>query len=329
MQRIARASCLAVASVGSLARHVLDTEPSGTVLASNSGAVFLVSARGELVWLAAKGVPMHRRGVGLTGPAPRTAAGSSYRVTDAGLQLGSGAVIDLSQAAAWAPERGSGPPVPIGRGPSADPVSASRILHGLPAPTGFGAFLPALIAYGRSGASPGGTPRATPALAHASPHVFGLARACRARDGAALLEQAANLVGLGEGLTPSGDDFVGGVLFGLALLRDAGVRLPGCTTRAVASLLESSRQRTNRVSFALLADHAAGHSCEPAHRVARGLLGQVTLDDTRRAAADLVRVGHSTGWDVLTGLWTASALIPRGQPSSGRMVGPMPQSAAP
>lgn len=317
MERSARVSCQSADRVGTLARQILAAEPGGTILASLSRATYLLSAGGELLWLASGDVPMHRRGVRVTGPLPRTAMGSPYRVADTRLLLGSSAAIDLSQALAWRPERWSGPPRLGETATEHHPGSASGLLWDLPAPTGFGTLLPALTEYAHTGALPSRAPEPTPraprstlVLARASPSVFGIARACREQDGAALLVHAVGLVGLGEGLTPSGDDFLGGVLFSLALLRQAGVRLPGCSPRAVASFLERSRRRTNRISFALLRDHAAGHACEPADSLALALLGKGSPETTHRAASELIRMGHSTGWDLLTGVWTALALFP-------------------
>ena len=244
---------------------------------------------------------------------PRVPTGSTYRVVDDCLRLGRSAVIDLSQASAWEPECRSGTPRPPGTTPRRPPGSSSELLRHLPPARGFGAFLPALSAYAEGGSLPTRPLQATPVLTQASPAVFGLARACRERDEAALLARAADLVGLGEGLTPSGDDFVGGVLFSLAMLRDAGTRLPGSSPRAVASFLERSRKRTNRISFALLSDHGSGYACEPAHRFMLGLMAEGEPELTRRAASDLVRIGHSTGWDLLAGMWTAWAIVSMGQ----------------
>ncbi len=310
MERNLRAPFTCADSVGVFARCSLTADPSGTVLASHSRATYLLSASAEVLWLAPVDVPMHRRGVRVAGSLPRTAKGSTYQVADARLLLGDGTAIDLGAALAWEPERWSDPRHPSWTVPGRAADSAPDLLDGLPSPRGLGTLLPALTELARGGMPPSRAPQPTPLLAHAAPSVFGLARACREGDGAALLEHAAALVGLGEGLTPSGDDFVGGVLFGLAALRETGGRLSGCSPRALASFLDFSRRRTNRVSYALLADHVAGHGCEPAHRLVLALLGRASPETTRRAASDLVRVGHSTGWDVLTGLWTAWALTP-------------------
>jgi len=309
--------CHVAEQIGGFARHTLEASPGGTILASRSSAIYLLGAGDELLWLAPEGVPMHRRGIRVAGPLPHVSAGSTYVDTDGRLVLGSAAVVDVSRAILWEPEYDTGPHRPLEATPERRPVQAlSSLVDGLPSPAGFGEFLPALTEYAHGGALPSRAWRRSPVLAAASHSVFGVARACRARDGAAILGHAAGLVGLGEGLTPSGDDFLGGVFFGLAELRRDGLRFPGCGPTALSSFLGSARRRTNRISFALLDDHAAGHSCEPAHRLAWALLGDGSPRAIRQASSELVRVGHSTGWDLLTGMWTAWALVPGvGMPS--------------
>src|SRR5439155_20612443 len=50
-------------------------------------------------------------------------------------------------------------------------------------------------------------------VARAAPHVRALVSACTHDDARAAVDAARPLLGLGDGLTPSGDDFIGGVLF--------------------------------------------------------------------------------------------------------------------
>jgi hypothetical protein len=117
---------------------------------------------------------------------------------------------------------------------------------------------------------------------------------------------------MGEGLTPSGDDYIGGVLFGLAMLQEAGAPLAWCSPEILASFITASKARTNRISAALLGDHAAGHGSEALHRFAFAFLSGRSVQAAAMAANDLIRMGHSTGWDLLTGAWTAMALVPCG-----------------
>jgi len=168
------------------------------------------------------------------------------------------------------------------------------------------------MAYAAGTPFPPRAPRGDRAIESAYPAICGVASACRQHDLAALLKHAEGLVGMGGGLTPSGDDYLGGVLFGLAMLREAGARLEWCSPDSVAPFIAASRARTNLISAALLSDHAAGHASETLHRFAFAFLMDRSAEAVHRAACDLIQMGHSTGWDLLTGAWTAMALVPSG-----------------
>jgi hypothetical protein len=122
-----------------------------------------------------------------------------------------------------------------------------------------------------------------------------LARACARDQARDALRPGEQLLGLGPGLTPSGDDFVGGVLFARRLVGGPA------WASAAAALIECARARTNEISRALLADLADGHGHEPLHTLAatlgQGTLGDVAVDAVRR----LDRLGHCSGWDMLAG----------------------------
>ncbi|MGH7391093.1 MAG: DUF2877 domain-containing protein, partial [Candidatus Rokuibacteriota bacterium] len=65
-----------------------------------------------------------------------------------------------------------------------------------------------------------------------------------------------------------------------------------------------ARARTHPVSAALLGDLLAGEGWAPLHDLARA----VAADDGAAAVAaagGLVRLGHSSGWDLLTGFLAA------------------------
>ena len=293
--------------IGPMARQALSPDSSGTILAGYSRAVYLRSAAGELVWLAPGDVPMHRRGIRVQASLPRPPRDSAYRVADGALQLGSAASIELSQARVWEPQRFAGSSQHI-----ETEICTPDQLPMLPSPKGFGAVLPPLLAYAAGTPFPPRAPRRDQVLVSAYPAICGVARACHQQDLAALLKHADGLVGMGEGLTPSGDDYIGGVLFGLAMLRETGARLPWCSPGMVASFIKASKARTNLISAALLGDHAAGHASETLHRFAYTFLMGRSAEAAYQAACDLIRIGHSTGWDLLTGAWTAMALVPSG-----------------
>ena len=125
-----------------------------------------------------------------------------------------------------------------------------------------------------------------------------LAAACSRASYAAFIAAAARLIGVGSGLTPSGDDFVGGALFALRLLHphDRGWR------DAARDLSALATRRTHVISATLLGDLASGRSFAPLHDLLNAAANDGDLGTLRRHAAELTQIGHSSGWDMLAGL---------------------------
>ncbi len=121
-------------------------------------------------------------------------------------------------------------------------------------------------------------------------------------SGVPLPEDAARwvfpLVGLGPGLTPSGDDFLGGMMIALHALNQTSV-LSG-----LSSLVRHAAQRrTNLISQAHLAAAAGGQGAAALHAV----LDDVLAGNARDMALHLdgvARIGHMSGWDALAGAAT-------------------------
>jgi hypothetical protein len=135
-------------------------------------------------------------------------------------------------------------------------------------------------------------------LDHAVAAVADLARACDDDKACVAVAAADRLLGLGPGLTPAGDDLVGGVLFARNLI---GGPASAAWREAASALVERARGRTNLISLALLSDLAVGHGHEPllelADALGHGTVGGQTIDAIRRLGA----IGHSSGWDMLAG----------------------------
>jgi hypothetical protein len=123
-----------------------------------------------------------------------------------------------------------------------------------------------------------------------------LAHAYALRDAGSVYRASRSLLGLGPGLTPSGDDLVAAALFGRRLIDrdDAWARVGG-------ELVRDAGTASHAISAALLADTVAGESFEPLHELADAL---VAGDEGAAlgAAHALVRVGQASGWDMLAGL---------------------------
>jgi hypothetical protein len=129
-------------------------------------------------------------------------------------------------------------------------------------------------------------------LSSAVPQVVKLAQAYRANSPRQVLETSVPLLGAGPGLTPSGDDLVGAALFARALLPGYGAEWKAVSQ----ALVEEAKIRTNPISAALFSDLAGGESFDALHWLT------TTRDGAGDAAARrLIALGHSSGWDMLTG----------------------------
>ena len=122
------------------------------------------------------------------------------------------------------------------------------------------------------------------------------------------MEAATALLGLGPGLTPSGDDYVGGAFFARA--RVAGGDARAHWARAAAAVRAHAPGRTHPISAALLGDLLDGDGPAPLHDLVGALARGAPVAAALAAARRLVRLGHSSGWDMLAGFIGGISGIP-------------------
>lgn len=126
-----------------------------------------------------------------------------------------------------------------------------------------------------------------------------LAQALRTQDLPAMEAASQRLLGLGVGLTPSGDDLVGAVFFTLrhAPIAHWQAAMPGLRKR----ISRAAQSATNPISAALLDDLLQGSSYRALHDLLDALHTQhlPAIQDAMRA---LLRVGASSGTDMLAGV---------------------------
>jgi hypothetical protein len=122
-------------------------------------------------------------------------------------------------------------------------------------------------------------------------------------------DDARALIGLGEGLTPSGDDFVGGWLFATHHLRSVYPNAFRWDQRAVDDLLNHARSRTNVISYTLLRDHARGQSVEPLHDWIAARLCGASSREIESHARRVRAIGSSTGKHLLAGAVAGMLLL--------------------
>ncbi len=298
--------------LGSMAHEWL-ASPSGQgkVFAVVINCIYLVNADDQLVWLANEKAPLHPRLIQIAGALPGLAPDNPFRIEDRELIFPNGVVVNPKNAEAWRP-------ADIDREdllafPEIYPKSR-EVFSSLAQsqPPGFGSFFAPLLAsfenYGMSTQSQFDDP----VLQSAWPVVHAIARAAAAQDIRGIYARANDLVGLGSGLTPSGDDFLGGLLFGLHTLKELFPSQFQSKKTESPSFLRQIRSRTNLISATILGDLAGGSGPAPLHTFLRSLLLRDSPAAALNHALALSSLGHSTGWDELTGLlagllWTRPA----------------------
>ena len=102
-----------------------------------------------------------------------------------------------------------------------------------------------------------------------------------------------DLIGLGPGLTPSGDDFIGGLMVALHYLGFAEI-----AAAIAGSVLPIASRDTNAISAQLLRCAAQGQAASTLFDV----LDAILTGDSLEAGLDAINaIGHTSGWDSLAG----------------------------
>jgi len=303
-----------VTDVGWKARRLVDGASSASVVAALSRSLYLDVA-GEIVWLGPPGATLHARAI-VAGDLPDLAGATRIDTP-----------FDLRAAREWHP-----PALPASVTREALADEGRRLVSGvgrLGRPDGFGALL-----VGR---------RPTFPLDHASDHARRFLEACARDDAPAAAAIGERLLGLGPGLTPAGDDLIGGAFFAWGAFIAWGAsngppkppdargapakpghpsitgpqEAPDAYTlaaewrEAAAMIRARAAERTHRISAALLGDLLDGDGYAPLHELSVAL-ARNDAASALEAAARLVRIGHSSGWDILTGFLGALGALPEG-----------------
>ncbi len=129
------------------------------------------------------------------------------------------------------------------------------------------------------------------------------------REGVA--EGAAGLAGLGPGLTPSGDDFLCGLLLGLWVAGEL---------EFVPTILRTA-QGTHRISRAYLWAAARGGASEAWHHLLSSLR---TGQGWEKTARRVLHTGETSGADALAGFLSWWVATPARTPRTGRRRPPLP-----
>ena len=274
----------------------------GTVFALFRRSCYLESVDGQVFCLAdyRLGEGPLTMGVGF----PENIALCSLGVSDGchlemdgvDLRLGRSAVLTIAGASIWSPE------------PSGANASPEEILRRLDALTSL--VRPLIPSEGLAGIvahagvlAKGKLPSidsANPVACVAIPYLSRLSDGLGCSGLKTIDESVTRLLGLGPGLTPSGDDLLGGMLIALRAMPDTSSQpsmdlFAECVTRHAAV-------KTTRISSAMLEQSAKGNGSAAQHLLLNCLLGVDTDSKITSADLNLIRIGHTSGWDTLAGI---------------------------
>ncbi len=127
-------------------------------------------------------------------------------------------------------------------------------------------------------------------------------KALAERDADRLLSAARGIIGLGPGLTPSGDDFLVGCLKALWLLAGRAPELRRMIDCLRPDLAPGLGDRTTRVGAEFIRHALNGQFAEVLDRAAHALLVPTTPEATASAVSRLVAQGETSGTDTTRGL---------------------------
>lgn len=277
------------AQVGCIAARALAGKTTGRVVAAFERSFYVTAGgqwicigpvglgAGPLNLLCGPGDALHDLMQGLVGDEPLT-------VSRGALVIGSRRSIAWTGAAVWHPA-------------DPRPWSPAVLQSGLAA---LGAALPPLPDDGLARLLiDSDAPAASAVLAAARPCAAHVAAMVRAGETAAVdTRRLVPLLGLGPGLTPAGDDFLGGAMVAMRTLGLDGLRV-----RLWSALAPLAATATNDVSRAHLAAAGEGIGSAALHAVLDDIAGGGTPELAGRMAA-VAAIGHTSGWDALAGAVT-------------------------
>lgn len=276
-------------TVGSRVRRLIEAGREATVIAVFQRSLYLRDDEGRIACLGGMGLgtgPLN----GLCADWPESAVAPGTRAAWRARTLSVGdLVIEAGAATDWRGARPAGPVDP------ADVKQGLQRLAALPA-RGLGRMIPTLI--GDASVEP--ADRFEAAAFAGIAILAGWLRQANDEPPPALEK----LIGLGPGLTPAGDDALGGALIALRLFGQAEL-----ADRLATWLLPRARGATSDISFAHLEAASGGEGASALHDTLAALAG----DDASLSGcvARLDRIGHSSGWDALAGAVAALSRAPR------------------
>ena len=295
--------CLKPINIGRKIRQLTSKDAlSGRVLASLSHSIYLSTSKNIVLWIGDDTVPMHQRCIQLSETDFRSIPVTEkkpFSLNSICLQLDKYVSIDISMSRTWIP-------------PSLNPHSlipfseleariniAYKILSSHSPQKGLGQLLPFLDKNQHQGLLDIKS-KSDPFLKTAPPVIKDLLGAIIQNNKRCFLSSVKELIGLGQGLTPSGDDFLGGLCFVWFRLNELfPKKIP--LIKLETEFIEIIQQRTNLISATILNDLIQGEGVKPLHDLFNELLSSNADFRIQPYIEEMIKIGSSTGWDLLTG----------------------------
>ncbi len=290
----------------------------GSVIATFQRSCYVLGANGGVMCVADNSLvdgPVMLR-VGFPEPqyvdALGVRTGMPLLVEDGDLRLSPGILLRMSSARPWTP-----PVVKRLAPPEAILDCLSSLAAGL-ASAAPGDGLAPLVGCAEDLANerPVRAGRVSRVIHAALPGLRQLVMGLRTHNALAIDRGVERLIGLGPGLTPSGDDLLGGMMVGR--MRTLGARSgdsdgpyasPCCpneqgTIEAMADgIRRHAANRTTAISAGLLRHAAQGVGSAPVHHLVQLVSGTASPAQSTAAALAGAGAGHTSGWDCLAGLF--------------------------
>ena len=287
---------------GPLVKRVPQSGRWGTVFAVFRQSCYLESGGGQVFCLADQELGEGPLTIAVKIPSKTTFRslgineGCHLDTDGADLVVGHELVLTTSETVTWEPE-----PV-VSTAPPDEILRRLDVLINLVDPLipsdGLAEIIPLTAGIANAGSS--GVVNMNAVAAMAMPRLSRLCGGLTRSASEAIDQGVTGLVGLGPGLTPSGDDLLGGMLVVLRAMQNTASlysvdALADCVTRHAAT-------ETTRISAAMLEQSARGYGSAAQHRLLQCLLEVDDRPDKVNAALDLIRTGHTSGWDALAGI---------------------------
>lgn len=112
------------------------------------------------------------------------------------------------------------------------------------------------------------------------------------------------IIGMGPGLTPSGDDFLAGMICVSITLAQNWPEISDFAENVARIILEESIGKTTTVSISMIEDAANGEMSEPAVNFICSVLLKDNIEQIKYFTKEVTSMGGSSGEDLLNGIAT-------------------------